>query len=148
MNSPRLLLFLFIPVILLAIAACGKKAPPFLPQSAFTVRVNDLIGEWDKGEILLKGPILPSLESEETADSVKGARVYYAQYSLEDAPCADCPVPFHEYEIFDQEVIVEGDFLCHMPCKDQGTVYFFRVHLIGAQGAMGPPSKTVRITVE
>ncbi len=148
MNSHRLLVFLFIPLIFLAIAACGKKAPPFLPQNTFTIRVNDLTGEWDKGEILLKGPILPSLDSGETTDLVKGARVYYAQYPLEEAPCADCPVPFHEYEVFDQEVILDGDFLCHMPGKGQGKVYFFRVHLIGAEGAMGPPSNTVEVVVE
>ncbi len=148
MNNPRLLVFLSILVIFLAIAACGKKAPPFLSESTFSTGVNDLTGEWDKGEILLKGSILPPLESGETADLVKGARVYYAQYPLEEAPCAECPVAFHGYDTLDQEVIIEGDFLCRMPGKDQGKVYFFKVHLIGAEGAMGPPSNTAKIVVE
>ena len=148
MNNPRLLVFLSIPVIFLVIAACGKKAPPFLPQYTFNTGVNHLAGEWDEGEILLKGAILPSLESGESAALVKGARVYYAQYSPEDAPCAECPVPFHGYDVFNQEVIVEGDFLCRMPGNDQGKVYFFKVHLIGAEGIMGPPSNTVRVVVE
>lgn len=86
--------------------------------------------------------------SGETANLVKGARVYYAQYSPEEAPCAECPVAFHEYEVFDQEVIVEGEFLCLMPENEQGKVYFFRVRLIGAEGAMGPPSNTIKIAVE
>jgi len=148
LNNPRLLVFLSILVIFLAIAACGKKAPPFLSESTFSTGVNDLTGEWDKGEILLKGSILPPLESGETADLVKGARVYYAQYPLEEAPCAECPVAFHGYDTLDQEVIIEGDFLCRMPGKDQGKVYFFKVHLIGAEGAMGPPSNTAKIVVE
>jgi hypothetical protein len=148
LNNPRLGVFLTIPVIFLAIASCGKKAPPFLPEGTFFARVNNLVGEWDKGEILLKGSIFPSQESGENADLVKGARVYYAQYPLEEAPCAECPVAFHGYDTFDQEVIVEGDFLCRMPANEQGKVYFFRVHLIGAEGAMGPPSNTVRIAVE
>jgi len=148
LNNPRLLVFLSILVIFLAIAACGKKAPPFLSESTFSTGVSDLTGEWDKGEILLKGSILPPLESGETADLVKGARVYYAQYPLEEAPCAECPVAFHGYDTLDQEVIIEGDFLCRMPGKDQGKVYFFKVHLIGAEGAMGPPSNTAKIVVE
>jgi hypothetical protein len=119
-----------------------------LPQITFSAGVNNLTGEWDQGEILLKGSILPSQESGETADSVKGARVYYAQYSLEDAPCAECPVTFHGYHALDQEVIVGGGFLCRMPGNNQGEVYFFKVHLMGAQGAMGPPSNTVRVIVE
>ena len=138
MNNPRLLVFLSIPVIFLVIAACGKKAPPFLPQNTFNAGVNHLP----------EGAILPSLESGESAALVKGARVYYAQYSPEDAPCAECPVPFHGYDVFNQEVIVEGDFLCRMPGNDQGKVYFFKVHLIGAEGIMGPPSNTVRVVVE
>ena len=148
MNNPRLLVFLFIPLIFLVISACGKKAPPFLSERSFSIGVSHLTGEWDKGEILLKGPVLPSLESRGTANLVKGARVYYAQYSPEEAPCAECPVAFHEYEVFDQEVIIGGDFLCLMPDNEQGKVYFFRVHLIGAEGTMGPPSNTVRIAVE
>lgn len=148
MNNPRLVVFLTIPVIFLAIVACGKKAPPFLPESTFFASVNNLTGEWDKGEILLKGSILPPQEPGETADLVKGARVYYAQYPLEEAPCAGCPVAFHGYDTLDQEVIAEGDFLCRMPANEHGNVYFFRVHLIDAEGAMGPPSNTVRIAVE
>ena len=148
MNNSRLRLFLCILICILAIAACGKKAPPFLPQSTFRTGVMGLTGEWDQGEIHLKGSIQPSLDSGDTADSVRGARVYYAQYSLEAAPCAECPVTFHEYEVFDQEVIVEGDFLCLMPGEERGQVYFYRVYLIGAEGAMGPPSHTVKVAVE
>jgi hypothetical protein len=127
---------------------CGKKAPPFLSKSSFSTGVNDLTGEWNKGEILLKGTILPPLESGEAGNLVKGARVYYAQFSPDEAPCAECPVAFHGYDTFNQEVIVEGDFLCRMRAKDKGKVYFYRVHLIGAEGAMGYPSNTVRIVVE
>jgi hypothetical protein len=148
LNSPRFLVFLSIPLIFLVFAACGKKAPPFLRESRLSIGVSHLTGEWDKGEILLKGSILPSLESGETADLVKGARVYYAQYPLKEAPCAECPVAFQGYDTLDQEVIAEGDFLCRMPANEQGHVYFYRVHLIGAEGAMGPPSNTVRIAVE
>ena len=135
-------------MIFLVFAACGMKGPPFLSESTFSTGVSNLTGEWDRGEILLKGSILPPPESGETADLVKGARVYYALYSLEKAPCAECPVAFHGYDTLDQEVIVEGDFLCPMPGNNQGKVYFFKVHLIGAEGAMGPPSNTVKVVVE
>ena len=135
-------------MIFLVFTACGKKAPPFLSQSSLSISVSNLAGEWDKGEIILKGSVLPSLESGETEALVKGARAYYTQYSSEDAPCTDCPIPFHGYDVFDQGVIVEENFLCRMPGDERGQVYFYKVHLIGAVGAMGPPSNTVRVVVE
>ncbi len=148
MNIHRLFVFLSIPVIFLVFTACGKKAPPFLSQSSFSIGVSDLAGEWDKGEILLKGSFFPSLGAGETTAFVKGARIYYAQYWPEEAPCDECPVAFHGYDTLDQGVIVEGNFLCRILGKDRGKVYFFKVHLIGAEGAMGPPSNTVRVVVE
>jgi hypothetical protein len=148
LNNPRLLAFLFILGSVLIIAACGKKAPPFLSENDFHAGVNHLSGEWDEGEILLKGPISPPLESGKDADIIRGARIYYAQYPLENAPCDDCPIEFHGFDTLDQEVIIEGDFRYCVPGKEQGNVYFFKVHLMGAEGTMGPPSNTVRIIVE
>ena len=128
--------------------ACGKKAPPFLLDNGFSAGVTGLTAEWDKGEILLKGSISPNPESGEVADRIKGARVYYAQYPLEEAPCAECPIEFHGFDTFGQEVIAEEHFVCHVPGRNQGKVHFFKVHLIGTQDAMGPPSHTVKVVAE
>lgn len=148
MNKPCLLVFLSVLASFLAIVSCGKKAPPFLSENRFPAGVTELTAEWDKGEILLKGSISPVPESGGVANHIKGSRVYYAQYPLEDTPCAECPIEFHGFDTFGQEVIVEGDFVCRVPGRNHGKVYFFKVHLIGSQDAMGPPSNTVKVVVK
>jgi hypothetical protein len=132
----------------LAMAACGKKAPPFLSENRFSAGVTELTAEWDKGEIVLKGFISPVPKSGQVVDYIKGARVYYAQYPLEDTPCAECPVEFHGFDTFGQEVVAEEGFMCRVPGRNQEMVHFFKVHLINAQDAMGPPSNTVKVVVE
>ena len=148
MNKPCLLVFLSVLGSFLAIVACGKKAPPFLSENRFSAGVTELTAEWDKGEILLKGSISPVPESGGVADRIKGSRVYYAQYPLEDTPCAECPIEFHGFDTFGQEVIVEEHFVCRVPGRNQGKVHFFKVHLIGAQDTMGPPSNTVKVVAK
>ena len=148
MNKPCLLAFLSVLGSFLAIVACGKKAPPFLSESRFSAGVTELTAEWDKGEILLKGSISPVPESGGVADLIKGSRVYYAQYPLEDTPCTECPIEFHGFDTFGQEVIAEEHFVCRVPWRNQGKVHFFKVHLIGPQDAMGPPSNTVKVDAE
>jgi hypothetical protein len=148
LNKPCLLVFLSVLGSFLAIVACGKKAPPFLSENRFSAGVTEFTAEWDKGEIFLKGFISPVPGSGGIANRIKGARVYYAQYPLEDTPCAECPIEFHGFDTFGQEVIAEGDFVCRVPRRNQGKVYFFKVHLINAQDAMGPPSNTVKVVVE
>ena len=148
MSRPCLLVFLSVLWSLLAIVACGKKAPPFLSENRFSAEVTGLTAEWDKGEILLKGSISPVPESGGIVDHIKGSKVYYAQYLPEDTPCTECPIEFHGFDTFGQEVIAEEDFVCRVPARNQGRVHFFKVHLIGAQNAMGPPSNTVKLVVE
>ncbi|MBW1768155.1 MAG: hypothetical protein JRJ65_14060, partial [Deltaproteobacteria bacterium] len=125
--------------ILLALPMCGKKGPPLLPQKEFPYRVTDLMGEWSEGRILLKGKILGSSGSKKAKD-IMGCRVYYGQYPLENPPCDDCPIEYHESLEFGAEVITEKDFSCIVPEKREGQIYFFKVHLIGPEGILGPPS--------
>ena len=148
MNKPCLLVFLSVLGSFLAIVACGKKAPPFLSENRFSAGVTELTAEWDKGEILLKGSISPVPESGEVGARIKGSRVYYAQYPLEDTPCAECPIEFRGFDTFGQDVIVEEHFVCRVPGRNHGKVYFFKVHLLGPDDAVGPPSNTVRVIVD
>ena len=141
MKIVRLLAFLCALAILMATLACGKKGDPFLPQKEVSAKVTELRGEREKGNILLRGEIKAPKE-------VQGARVYYAQFPLEDAPCEGCPIEYQGHESFGAEVVTEEGFFCTVPVKVHRQVYFFRVNLIGPGGRMGPPSETVKVVVE
>lgn len=141
MTKDRFLVFICASGILLGAVACGKKGDPFLPRQAFSARVTDLKGEQVKGDILLKGKIT-------SREGLEGARVYYAQYSLENAPCEGCPIEYQGYQAFGAEVIMEDGFSCDMPAKSEQHIYYFRVNLIGPGGTIGPPSDTVKVVVE
>ena len=137
----RFLAFLCALAILVPTLACGKKGDPFLPQKEVSAKVTDLRGEREKGNILLKGEI-------RGPKGVQGARVYYAQFPLEDPPCEGCPIEYQGHQSFGAEVVTGEGFFCAFPVKDQRQVYFFRVNLIGPGGRMGPPSETVKVVVE
>jgi hypothetical protein len=121
--------------------SCGKKGDPFLPRKEISAKVTDLQGEREKGDILLRGKIRGPKE-------VEGAKVYYAQYPLGKAPCEGCPIEYQGYQAYGADVVKEEGFLCRIPVKVRGQVYFFRVNLIGPGGEMGPPSETVKVVVE
>jgi hypothetical protein len=78
----------------------------------------------------------------------QGCRVYYAQYPLDNAPCAGCPIEYHGYQEFGPEVITEQGFFCKVPAEISGQVYFLKVRLIGPEQTEGPSSDTVRVMVE
>ena len=141
MKIARFLAFPCALVILMATLACGKKGDPFLPQKEAPAKVTDLRGEREKGNILLRGKIMGP-------KGVQGARVYYAQFPLEDLPCEGCPIEYQGQESFGAEVVTEEGFFCTVPVKVYRQVYFFRVNLIGSGGRMGPPSETVKVVVE
>ena len=140
--------FLLLTLLLVALA-CGKKAPPTLPKMEFPVRVVDLSGEWEEGNLYLKGDINTLKKpGGKGVNMVKGCRVYYGQYTLENPPCAGCPIEYNGYHEFGPEVIKEGDFSCVVPGKTEGHVYFLKVSLIGPDGAAGPSSNTIRVAAK
>ena len=121
--------------------SCGKKGDPFLPQKEISARVTDLQGKREEGKFLLRGKVLGPKE-------VEGARVYYAQYPLEKGPCEGCPIEYQGHHAFGPEVVTGEGFLCTVPIRVPGQIYFFRVNLIGPGGEMGPPSETVKLVVK
>jgi len=134
--------------ILMGIAACGKKGPPFLPQKEFFVKVEDLEGEPVNGHIVLKGNISGHKGPAKITDAVKGSRVYYRQYPLESPPCDGCPIKYQSYHGFGSEVITEEGFRCKVPDTIKGQIYFLEVRLMGPGKTLGPPSNRVKVVVE
>ena len=145
MNVRRRVILVLLLSVVLAFWACGKKTPPFLNQNAFSVKVMNLKGEWHQGELYLKGDIVSSKDQGGNSPRVNGCKVYYAQYPTNHPPCEGCPIQYQGYEKFGPEVITSDGFRCRVPMKENELIYFFKVHLIGADGAVGPASNTVRV---
>lgn len=146
MSGKRLMTGALILAVFMLSGACGKKAPPTLPRPdrPFECRVFELRAEWQKGHILLQGEI-EGLQSPEELEAIIGARVHYAEYPLDDAPCETCPVDYHGYHEYGSEVVAAEGFNCRVPAKMRGNVYFLEVRLIGPEGVLGPPSNRVMV---
>ena len=138
---------LFLGVLLMAVS-CGKKAPPFLPTKDFTVKITNLRGEWVAGVVLLKGDISGPMGSKKASELVKGCRVHYGQYPLKNPPCAGCPIEYGGFREFGPEAVTEGGLFCKVPARMKQQVYFFKVHLMGPDSTVGPPSNRIRLDVD
>jgi len=130
---------------LLAAGGCGKKGDPTLPQKGFSAAVRALAGDWDGNFIVLHGAVEGLSSPAEARERVQGCRVYYGAYDPAEPPCEDCPVRYHGYHEFGVEVITADGFSCKVPGKVRDTLYFFKVHLIGPDGELGPPSNRTKV---
>ena len=148
MNVFRRVIPLLLLCVVLFVWACGKKAPPFLNQDMFSVKVINLKSEWHQGELYLSGDIVGSKDQGGKLPQVIGCKVHYAQYPIDHPPCEDCPIQYQDHDEFAPEVITPEGFRCRISKKDNGRIYFFKVHLIGPNGADGPASNMVRVVVE
>ena len=145
MRKTNLLATCLLLAALVIVASCGRKGAPFIPQKEFHPSVTNLKSERVKGYFHLTGDLLGSDHSKEAGASIMGCRVYYAEYPKDKPPCADCPIEYRGYHGFGPEVITEKGFSCKVPEKTKGQIYFFKVYLMGPEGAMGPPSNSVQV---
>ena len=147
MITGRWIIFPLLLGILSAAPSCGKKNPPSLPQEPFPLSVRDLGGEWVNGHILLKGNIRGPVKAKKDMALIEGCRVYYGIYPLENPPCPDCPIEYQGHQDFGPEIVSEEGFFLRMPVEKRERIYFLKVHLIGPESAVGPPSNKVRVVV-
>ena len=145
MRKTNLLATCLLLAALVIVASCGKKGAPFVSQKEFHLSVTNLQGEMVKGYVHLTGDLPGYDNSKEAGASIMGCRVYYAEYPKDKPPCADCPIEYQGYHGFGPEVITEAGFSCNVPGKTKGRIYFFKVYLMGPEGAMGPPSNSVQV---
>jgi hypothetical protein len=132
-------------LMLLIPSSCGRKGAPFLPQEGTNARVVDLRGAWQEGYIDLRGNIRGASDAEST---VTGARVNYAIYPVDEAPCDGCPIDFTGVHTFGPEAVQEGRFFCRIPGVVKGNIYYFEVQLAGPKGGLGPVSDQVKVAVQ
>ena len=127
---------------------CGKKTPPFLPKKEFPFKIGELKGEWINGDLFLKGGIRGPLEPKTAVGRVTGGRIYYARYSIENPPCEGCPIPYQGYREFGPDSITTEGLFLKVPLKLKKEIGFFKIHLFGPEGVLGPPSNRVRMATE
>ena len=138
---------LLLPLIL-ALAAgtgCGRKGPPSIPKKGFSAEVQNLSGVWAGDYIVLRGDLQGISGPDEARERAIGSRVYYGAYDPAEPPCEGCPVRYHGYHEFGVEVITAEGFACKVPGKRKDALYFFKVHVIGPDGELGPASNRVRV---
>jgi len=144
-GSRRVAACLALVLLFLITPSCGKKGDPFLPQKSINARVVDLKGAWQAGYIELTGSVQSPSGQEST---VAGSRIQYAVYPVAEAPCDGCPIEYQGVHTYGPEVVRKDRFLCRIPGALKGNLYYFEVQLLGAKGALGPPSDRAKVVVE
>jgi len=134
-------------LVFLALLACGKKGPPFLPESNIPFRVQDLTAEWKNGTVFLRGRVAAFRGQNRDGSQVKGCRVYHAWYALEKPPCDGCPVNYSGYREINDEVLRGEDFFCELTVNTKKGIHFFEVRLVGKSEAVGPPSNRIKLII-
>lgn len=140
-------LFLF-GVLFLALPACGKKGPPFLPKRSMPYKVKQLTCEWKDRIVHLKGHVVPGQSNDKSTEDVSGCRIYHAQYDLKTPPCEGCPIEYKILKEIAEDVITDHKFHCRVPGVKERGIHFFKVRLIGRKGAIGPSSNEVKLTID
>jgi len=136
--------FLFLTVLFM-VPSCGKKAPPFLRQrEPLSARVVDLEGKWVGDDIVLRG-IMREEGANPERKTITGLRVYYAEYPLASPPCEGCPLEFEGYRDFGREVLTDGGVEFTVKGKNKERIYYFKAHLMGDKGLVGPPSNIAKV---
>ena len=145
MKEFRWLFPLLLVAALGAGAGCGKKGAPSLPEKGFEAGVENLSGAWNGPFIELRGDLTGVTDLDEAARRTQGCRVYYGAYDPAEPPCETCPVRYHGYHEFGPDALASGGFLCKVPGKRKDALYFFKVHVIGPEGVLGPASERVKV---
>ena len=143
---PRIFILSLCIGIISLFTACGKKAPPSAPQNTFNVSVANLRGEWIGENLFLIGELRGVPKGKKAKSLIQGGRVYYGKYPMDNPPCDDCPISYQGYDDYGPEVIIDNGFSCRMTEEfKKGQITFYKVHLIGPNGSIGPPSDRVRV---
>jgi len=142
------IILILLLAILFAPIACGKKGPPFLPENDLSLQVAQLSVDWKDGGFRLKGAIVGFENELEDSTNIKGCRVFYACYPVDDPPCEDCPIEYRVLKEIEGQVISEGRFLCDVLEKKANGIHFFRVCLLGQKGGTGPYSDRAKLVID
>jgi hypothetical protein len=145
-KGQRIRIFLVLAVFVCS-SACGKKAPPFLPDKDLSLRVEQLTAERQGGKIFLKGKVVNVKSRPAPESDLGGCNVYYAFYAPDNLPCEGCPIAYRLFGEIRQPVVAQGRFVCQISVEEKPGVHFFEVRLVGPGGEVGPSSDKARLTI-
>ena len=124
---------------------CGKKGPPFLTKSKFSLRVDQLKAEKENGRLFLKGSVRGE---DKIVSGVIGCRVYHAWYSMDNPPCEGCPIEMAVFKEIKEKVVSGNRFNYEVLDVEEKGIHFFEVRLMGRGGAVGPPSGKAKFRID
>ncbi len=148
MRKRQWIVFILLWALLLIPAACGKKGPPFLPESNIPFRVEQLNAERENEIIILKGRIIDPGGKDTDIPGDLDCMVYYAGYSLKNPPCEGCPVHYRLFRGSSEKNIINEEFICKISGKYGKGIHFFKVRLIDTNRAIGPFSDEAKLIIE
>ena len=147
MKRKQVYIFFVLGVCFLILMACGKKGPPFLPESNVSLKVEQLKGKWENGAVILTGRVqLPQEQKKGTTD-ITGCIVHHALYAFETPPCDGCPVEYRDKREIRAEVVKGDEFRCEIPEIKRGGIHFFKVYLVSRKGGSGPSSNRLKLVL-
>ena len=130
------------------VAACGKKADPFIAKKKISASVTSITARYEKGIIKLDGELLWAGWRQDKDREKPKIRVDYGHYGPRNAPCATCPVDFTNHRIVSAIPTKDGRFVARLEVPEQEGVYLLRVRVVGEDGGLGPPSETGRVKIQ
>ena len=147
MMIKRGLLLIVSGMLILGLAACGKKGPPFLPKANPAYSVTHLMAEEKEGEVILSGHVFIPGGQRAGSGLIAGCMIYHVRYDMGDPPCEGCPIRYRLLKEIRGEVVTDDRFICKIPLSRKKGLHFFEVRLINENGETGPPSDNARLTL-
>ena len=105
--------------------------------------LEQLTGKLERGAVQLAARIRPGKDDVQA----EGCRVYQAWYPLDSPPCTGCPIEMKGIDEDIQTVISGAEFSCSIPGPKEEGIWFFQVRLLGTNGALGPYSERIQLSV-
>ncbi|HEX9879081.1 MAG TPA: fibronectin type III domain-containing protein [Candidatus Binatia bacterium] len=141
------LALLFIAMVFVVAASCGKKGPPRAPELAVPQVIGDLKAEAGRTGVILTWSRPTRYVDGQRLRDLQGFVVFRKEIS---PSCPDCPVPFREQFtvlIDDQERLIQKPkFRTVDQTLSPGATYIYRVFSRLVDGSLSEPSNEASIT--
>ena len=133
-------------MVFLALPACGKKGPPEVPDKPELPVVENLkVARQDQNLVLQWS--LPEA-ADEKAPQAAGFYIYKSAVRVE-ADCPGCPVQFEQAGRVPYQASSDGtEAWSFRDLCEKGFICRYRVRAFDAEGAAGPASNIVTVTVQ